>query len=287
MVKGPTFQNQTLKRHSESSHYIKILFIWWVSSGTINICMTNALRILQSIIGLLNFSCRVVVPGWAFLRRLIALTKGLTRPFHHVRLNKEAISVIEAWLQFISEYNGCYVVTPWKIISSTKLHIHTDAAGSIGYAAVMDSEWFQGTWPEDWKSLSIACLELFAIFLSLEIWTQKLQNKCIISHTDNMSIVSIINSQTSSKHPAIIFLVRKMILTSLINNIIFKAVHIPGHSNGIADLLSRSQVNRAWTVDRNLRVYPIGIPHHLCPENIQLHRSWMQPLHQVPEQPTK
>ena len=69
------------------------------------------LRILQSIIGLLNFACQVVVPGRAFLRRLIALTNGLTRPFHHVRLNKEAISDIEAWLQFLSDCT-LYVATP-------------------------------------------------------------------------------------------------------------------------------------------------------------------------------
>jgi len=34
------------------------------------------LKELQSLIGLLNFTCLVVVPGRAFLRRLIDLTKG-------------------------------------------------------------------------------------------------------------------------------------------------------------------------------------------------------------------
>ena len=35
------------------------------------------LRDLQSLIGLLNFTCSVIVPGCAFLRRLINLTKGI------------------------------------------------------------------------------------------------------------------------------------------------------------------------------------------------------------------
>ena len=35
------------------------------------------LREIQSLIGLLNFACSVVVPGRAFLRRLIDLTKGV------------------------------------------------------------------------------------------------------------------------------------------------------------------------------------------------------------------
>jgi len=48
------------------------------------------LRELQSLIGLLNFCCSVVVPGHTFLCRLIDLTMGLLRPHHHIRLRKEA-----------------------------------------------------------------------------------------------------------------------------------------------------------------------------------------------------
>lgn len=49
-----------------------------------------SLRELQSLIGLLNYACCVVVPGRAFLRRLINLTKGKSRPHHYIRLNKQA-----------------------------------------------------------------------------------------------------------------------------------------------------------------------------------------------------
>ena len=43
------------------------------------------LRELQSLIGLLNFTCSVVIPGRAFLRRIIDLTIGVTHPAHRVR----------------------------------------------------------------------------------------------------------------------------------------------------------------------------------------------------------
>ena len=42
------------------------------------------LKELQSLIGLLNFTCLVVVPGRAFLRRMIDLTKGVNKPHHHI-----------------------------------------------------------------------------------------------------------------------------------------------------------------------------------------------------------
>ena len=64
------------------------------------------LRELQSLIGLLNFCCSVVVPGRAFLRRLIHLTTGLIRPHHHIRLNKEAKQDIRMWLKFLDNFNG-------------------------------------------------------------------------------------------------------------------------------------------------------------------------------------
>ena len=64
------------------------------------------LRELQSWIGLLNFCCSVVVPGRAFLRRLIDLTMGPLHPHHHIRLCKEAKLDIRMWLQFLQEFNG-------------------------------------------------------------------------------------------------------------------------------------------------------------------------------------
>ena len=64
------------------------------------------LRDLQSLIGLLNFACSVIVPGRAFLRRLIDLTKGIKRPTHHIRLTVDAKNDVLVWLQFLDSFNG-------------------------------------------------------------------------------------------------------------------------------------------------------------------------------------
>lgn len=52
---------------------------------------------LQSLIGMLNFACNVVPPGRTFLGRLINLTIGLSKPYHHARLNSEARADLKAW----------------------------------------------------------------------------------------------------------------------------------------------------------------------------------------------
>ena len=43
---------------------------------------------IQVLIGLLNFACSVIIPGRAFLRRLIDLTIGIKAPHHKIRISK-------------------------------------------------------------------------------------------------------------------------------------------------------------------------------------------------------
>ena len=64
------------------------------------------MRELQSLIGLLNLTCSVIVPGRAFLRRLIDLTIGGRRPHHRIRLTKETKHDMEVWLKFLRQFNG-------------------------------------------------------------------------------------------------------------------------------------------------------------------------------------
>ena len=108
---------------------------------------TVTLRELQSLIGLLNFACSVVVPGRAFLRRLIDLTKGIKKAYHHIRLNKDARHDIKLWLTFLDNFNGraFFLSDRWE--TSATLQLFTDAAGSKGYGAVFGSHWFYGAWP--------------------------------------------------------------------------------------------------------------------------------------------
>ena len=60
----------------------------------------TTLRKLQSVIGLLNFACAVVVPGRAFLRHLIDLTVGVHQPHYHIRITREVKQDLHVWLTF-------------------------------------------------------------------------------------------------------------------------------------------------------------------------------------------
>ena len=184
------------------------------------------LRELQSLIGLLNFTCSVVLPGRAFLRRLIDLTRGIRRPHFKIRLNKDAKSDLIVWLSFLEQYNGRTFFLDERM-SASRYEITSDVAGSKGYGVLFKTHWFYGSWPESWQSLNITVLELFPIVIALHIWGDQLADKCVTFVTDNAALVDIINKQTS-KHKIVMILIRDMVLTTLKFNIFSTARHLQG-----------------------------------------------------------
>ena len=224
------------------------------------------LKELQSVIGLLNFACKVVVPGRAFLRRLINLTIGMSKPHHHIRLNSDAKADLQAWLLFLRLFNGKTFFLPDQWLSADALHLYTDAAGSLGYGAILDKEWFYGKWPESWVSESITLKEFFPILAAVMVWSKSLADTRIIIHTDNLALVHVINSKTS-KEVKVMSLVRKFVVHCMLFNIEFKAQHVPGYENTLADKLSRLQVHTFKALAPWARDQPILLPDALQPQN--------------------
>ena len=65
--------------------------------------------------GLLKFACNVVIPGRAFLRCLISLSMGHTKPYQHVKISSEARKDPQTWKLFLSAFNGkaIFQYDPW------------------------------------------------------------------------------------------------------------------------------------------------------------------------------
>ena len=68
-------------------------------------------------------------------------------------------------------------------------------------------------------------------------------NRKITFHTDNLAVVHIVNKQ-SSPCRRIMHLLRLLVLQCLKHKFCFRAVHVPGVFNDIADSLSRFQMSR-------------------------------------------
>lgn len=218
------------------------------------------LKELQSVTGFLNFCCSVLVPARAFLRRLIVLTIGLTLPYHHTRLTANVKQDLEVWVKFFQNFNGKSFFIQ-ELLLATELELYTDAAQKLGFGAVFGTKWFFGPWPHQWKTYNIVTLELFPIVLAIEIWAELLANKAIRLFTDNMALVSIINTKTTKEpHDRTMILVRRLVLVSLKHNILVEAHHIPGKKNVLPDLLSRLQIRQFREMAPHMDSKPVPVP---------------------------
>jgi hypothetical protein len=197
------------------------------------------LKDIQAVCGLLQFACRAVVPGRAFLRRLYDATRGVSNPNYFLRITAAMREDLAVWRIFLSDYNGRSMFLN-QMLNAPEHVIVTDASKTIGFGAICGDAWLKGTWPLTWKSHAITVLEFGPIVFALATWADLFANKSIHVKTDNAALVSVINKQSSSD-PCIMFLVRKMMHLSLRYNILLSASHIEGHVNAAADALSRGR----------------------------------------------
>ena len=94
------------------------------------VCHRNKITLhgIQSLLGLLNFACAVILPGRPFLRRLTDLTIGIRSPKHYIRITNNVKSDLNMWLEFLSAFNGkvLFLDKAVPLITLAFLQMHPD-----------------------------------------------------------------------------------------------------------------------------------------------------------------
>ena len=165
----------------------------------------------------------------------------------------------------MSEFNGrsLFLSDAWS--NSHQLQLYTGASCAIGFGADFGKHWCFGAWPENWRHRNIAFLEFYPIVLSLHLRGQELRNQRVLLVTDNEALVHVINIQPCPDKN-LMFFVRRLVLVCLLHNICFKAKHIPGFQNRLADSLSRLQLETFKRLaPASMHQAPTAIPPHLQP----------------------
>ena len=248
--------NQTARLPPEKLSALQSLITVWVSRQWCN------RQQLESLIGHLHHAAKVVWPGRTFIRRMIDLLRCFRRRDHPVRLNREFRLDLEWWHQFLSEWHG---VTFWLfpgMALDPDFEVTADAAGAIGYGAYFGNQWFNGSWFNCQRPLSIAYKELFPIVIAAHVWGIAWSKKHILFRSDNEAVVTILNSRTS-KVPDIMHLVRHILMSAALFNFTFRAQHVPGVQNSVADALSRFNWQEFWRLAPSASPSPVPIPRQL------------------------
>lgn len=139
----------------------------------------------------------------------------------------------------------------------------------MGYGGVYKSHFIYGKFPLSWQKFDIQVLELYPIFLLVNVFKDCLRNKSVLFHCDNISVVFAINNQTS-RNKSVMSLLRPLVFLFLNYNIYFRAKHIPGKINILCDQLSRKQLSRELLEKYDMDAEPTAIPHQLRPVNFKL-----------------
>ena len=144
------------------------------------------------------------------------------------------------------------------------MSLFTDAAGSTGFGGIYQNYWFNGVWPTNLQmetnpDISIAFQELYPVVVAAILWGQYWACKRILFYCDNQAVVHILN-KGRSKSPAIMKLMRRLVITAGLHNFSFVAEHVPGVNNAIADALSRFQMPRFRKLAPHAQEQPCQLP---------------------------
>ena len=237
------------------------------------------LRELQIVCGHLNFICRCVIPGRAFTRRLYMATSGLLKPHHHTRLTVSLRNDLFMWLKFLSNPNiFCRPFLDFtKLITANEISLYTDASrnANLGAGGICERSWFLVRWDYHFiidNQPSIEFLELFAVVVAVKLWIKRYQNSRILLFCDNMSVVYMINKNTSNCEKCL-KLIRILVLEAMLQNVRVFAKHVSTKDNKFADLLSRMRVPTFFRLGKGrFNPNPEKIPEDLWP----LEKIWFQ-----------
>ena len=203
----------------------------------------TSIKELQELCGFLNFCLRIIPSARPFMRRLYNATRGNRPRWFRVRVSSDIKEDLRVWKMFLEKFNGKCVISSEVWGDEIHLHIFSDASG-FAFGAYYQDKWLQGSFPSSWKDVNIAVKEFVPVYLAFRLWCKDLSNCKVMFHVDNISVVHMLNNQTSHVN-VILVMLREMVLQAMFTNVQFVSKHVPGISNTICDLLSRLQISKA------------------------------------------
>ena len=162
----------------------------------------------QKLCGILNFLCRCIVPGRAFVRRLYVVTTlsngKVLKPHHHVKITEENRLDLMVWRRFLTSPDKFYRPFIESVsLNAEQIDMYSDASGNfrLGFGAYCGPEWSFGQWDKNFCERvkpSIEYLELFGVLVVVLNWIQLFKNRRIVLFCDNEAVVCMINKSSSS-----------------------------------------------------------------------------------------
>ncbi|XP_069611202.1 uncharacterized protein [Ranitomeya imitator] len=202
---------------------------------------------MQSLLGSLNFACKVMPMGRIFSRRLILATKGVKQPHHRIRITAQLRSDLIIWQRFLFSYNGrtCFQENE---CDSDSLGLRLGKVDAVGFSISFREQTCADTWPESWVTRAwtqdSVLLELLPLAVAMELWGQFLANKRVCLRLKSDKATHALNFLSSSSLP-VIKVIGFTVLKCLENNTWLKAI---AHSVSVLWMLNFVLIHRCGMV---------------------------------------
>ncbi|KAI2645622.1 Transposon Ty3-G Gag-Pol polyprotein [Labeo rohita] len=192
----------------------------------------------QRLLGPMAAASNVIPFGLLYIRPLQwwLRTKGFSlrgNPFRMIKVTRQCLRALDMWKK------------PWflsqgPVLGAPCCHITLATDASLtGWGAVMSGHPVRGLWSSRHLTWHINCLEMLAMFRALKHFLPDLIGHHVLVRTDNTAVVYYFNHQGGLCSRPLYKLAHQILVWSQDKLLPLRAVHVPGHLNMGADILSR------------------------------------------------
>ena len=190
---------------------------------------------------------------------MINLLCTFRRDDHPIPLNQEFHQDLTWWRELFQSWDGLsfFLMPAWAPLPD--FQVSSDAAGSLGFGVIFNSQWFFGEWAVSQQPRSMAYKELFPIVVAAHLWGSQWSTWRVEFLCDNESVVAVLSSSTS-RDADLMVLLRYLALLAVRHSFSFKASSVHGKANLVVDSLSRFQLLRFRHLSPHAAETPMPIP---------------------------
>ena len=165
---------------------------------------------------------------------MINLLCTFRRDDHPIRLNQEFHRALTWWRELFQSWDGLsfFLMPAWAPLPD--FQVSSDAAGSLGFGAIFNSQWFYGGWAVSQQPRSMAYKEVFPIVVAAHLWGSQWSTRRVEFLCDNESVVAVLSSGIS-READLMVLLRYLALLAVCHSCSFKASSVRGKANLVAD----------------------------------------------------
>ena len=141
------------------------------------------------------------------------------------------------WDRFLLTYNGVSMMMIEEFSKPDEIFSCDSCLTSCG--GFWEGHFFHAVFPEEIKERGyhINILEMLAVILCLRLWGSNFKGKRIRIYSDNLSVVTVINTG-KSRCEILQSCLRELTFLNAINECEVRVVHLNTHANRLADHLS-------------------------------------------------